>query len=992
MALKDTWKDLEDAVQGIEDSGSDLTVKPINDIAHAVIKNEEDIKDLKKNGGGASITVDDAMSDTSTNPVQNKVAKKYTDKRQYKDAIIIGNATNGATAETCDVLYNDGDNFVDTFNSACEFAAEKGTKTIKLLPGDYLSKDYLPIRDSINLIGDGMPYIYFQKEEQGDDDGGFFLEDAIQIESSNVMVENIKVGKSTGFMSLFNIQGENIKIINIVAEGNIYVDGENIVLTNSKVKSVEIYATANNCIISNNNITDSVEASPENNVIVGNIIASVPQAGGAGADGKSAYEIALDNGFKGTEKEWLASLKGADGETVNTWTGTEPEIYHIGKNIIDLSKIIRNGDGGFNNATGEITDGSEYIYGKYFLKVGEEYTFSKSGETAYLEFYKEDGSFAGGAARIVLAKTDNERQFTANHPYLLIRAFKDASTFKPQLELGDTATEYEPFYASLNENVKIPIIGDGELETESKKLIGAVNENKNRIDRLENIAETDKTLTKEGIAADAKAVGDTFDFTRIAGKNLIDMSKVEQHKLLDKTTLKWTDYPSGGFTLTDYIYLPPGTTVTFMAQRDGDYNVQWFRYVVAYDENNVPLEYAEQTDRYTLPDNAVSIRMAFNMVYSEENGQVMLSIGEYNGTNFPPYEPYNETKISGIKVYAENVIGLETLERDVQKSKYDFRKVDVICDEYSCGKYSEETEKIPYLWHGVGTPVSHVYDLYDALVTDYPDYVTRTQIGTTTATDDTEALPIYCYEFKPTLPIDGGMELCKILYCTGTHGGEVSPIMVGARFFTDLCKNWRTQDLLKTLRFNCHFKVIPLVNPYGFVMNKKHNENGVNLNRNFTNDWKYFENSETGSSGATPASETITQIIEQMVDNEHFTFCLDHHTYANYTSSGKTGYIVGCVKNPVDMSFSDMFGVWANAKAICNNTLITDLTKGYFQMVNRMAEYQGYMYGAFKNGFCIETMTEWGNEDMETLYDSQKFNAETIGAIFHSAFVGYHNY
>lgn len=32
-----------------------------------------------------------------------------------------------------------------------------------------------------------------------------------------------------------------------------------------------------------------------------------------GQDGKSAYEIAIENGFKGTEKEWLASLEGMDG-------------------------------------------------------------------------------------------------------------------------------------------------------------------------------------------------------------------------------------------------------------------------------------------------------------------------------------------------------------------------------------------------------------------------------------------------------------------------------------------------------------------------------------------------------------------------------------------------------------------------------------------------------------------------------------------------------
>ena len=35
---------------------------------------------------------------------------------------------------------------------------------------------------------------------------------------------------------------------------------------------------------------------------------------GTGADGKSAYQVALDNGFEGTEEEWLQSLKGVDGQ------------------------------------------------------------------------------------------------------------------------------------------------------------------------------------------------------------------------------------------------------------------------------------------------------------------------------------------------------------------------------------------------------------------------------------------------------------------------------------------------------------------------------------------------------------------------------------------------------------------------------------------------------------------------------------------------------
>ena len=44
------------------------------------------------------------------------------------------------------------------------------------------------------------------------------------------------------------------------------------------------------------------------------IIEAAKQEVAEGAQGKSAYEVALDNGFVGTEEEWLASLVGPAGE------------------------------------------------------------------------------------------------------------------------------------------------------------------------------------------------------------------------------------------------------------------------------------------------------------------------------------------------------------------------------------------------------------------------------------------------------------------------------------------------------------------------------------------------------------------------------------------------------------------------------------------------------------------------------------------------------
>ena len=63
---------------------------------------------------------------------------------------------------------------------------------------------------------------------------------------------------------------------------------------------------------------------------------------GSGTAGKSAYEIAVDNGFVGTETEWLESLKGVDGTDGTTFI---PSVSATG----DLS--WSNDDGKENPAT-----------------------------------------------------------------------------------------------------------------------------------------------------------------------------------------------------------------------------------------------------------------------------------------------------------------------------------------------------------------------------------------------------------------------------------------------------------------------------------------------------------------------------------------------------------------------------------------------------------------------------------------------------------------
>ena len=64
-----------------------------------------------------------------------------------------------------------------------------------------------------------------------------------------------------------------------------------------------------------------------------------PQPGDTGQDGKSAYEIAVANGYKGTEHEWLQSLVGSRGES--------------GISVVDV-KLNENGDLVITLSNGEV--------------------------------------------------------------------------------------------------------------------------------------------------------------------------------------------------------------------------------------------------------------------------------------------------------------------------------------------------------------------------------------------------------------------------------------------------------------------------------------------------------------------------------------------------------------------------------------------------------------------------------------------------------------
>ena len=123
-----------------------------------------------------------------------------------------------------------------------------------------------------------------------------------------------------------------------------------------------------------------------------------------GSDGKSAYIIAVEHGFTGTENEWLQSLKGADGKD-----GITPDMseYATKADIADLQEQIRQISGisyisVFENGSDVLQKYGDSVYTYYndgyrsLAGFAESYPHFCSAENDYaLYFNQNDFSWAG---------------------------------------------------------------------------------------------------------------------------------------------------------------------------------------------------------------------------------------------------------------------------------------------------------------------------------------------------------------------------------------------------------------------------------------------------------------------------------------------------------------------------------------------------------------------------------------------------------------------
>ena len=174
-----------------------------------------------------------------------------------------------------------------------------------------------------------------------------------------------------------------------------------------------------------------------------------------------------------------------------------------------------------------------------------------------------------------------------------------------------------------------------------------------------------------------------------------------------------------------------------------------------------------------------------------------------------------------------------------------------------------------------------LYAKYDALMAQYPEYITKTDHGV--CSDG--VTHIYQYDFKT-----------PATYHTGSLFSEVKPkaiLMSGIhREYTcayglyyaleEIVSNPELKHFLN----NVHLIVFPCANPYAFNYdNGTHyqNANGIEIHRNFEVGFVNYEaEGDDQYSGPSPLSEIESQIIDKVMKaNKDAAFVMSAHTYNN---------------------------------------------------------------------------------------------------------------
>lgn len=206
---------------------------------------------------------------------------------------------------------------------------------------------------------------------------------------------------------------------------------------------------------------------------------------------------------------------------------------------------------------------------------------------------------------------------------------------------------------------------------------------------------------------------------------------------------------------------------------------------------------------------------------------------------------------------------LPVTEKDSANLYFDGRNLRRNRSAYHPMYYQSNNTVIPY------NQAQVVYNFFDALMAANSNYITKTQIGTSTL-----GLAVYQYKFTPPPKRVGStmtqsqVRPVRIMINAGIHGSEKNGIIAVMCVFENLVNHWREYEMYDDLRMHCEFVVTPMMNIDGTNAITRKNANGVDCNRNFDWNWSIGGSSDPASDnyrGVSAFSEVESRIYRDAV-------------------------------------------------------------------------------------------------------------------------------
>lgn len=243
---------------------------------------------------------------------------------------------------------------------------------------------------------------------------------------------------------------------------------------------------------------------------------------------------------------------------------------------------------------------------------------------------------------------------------------------------------------------------------------------------------------------------------------------------------------------------------------------------------------------------------------------------------------------------------------------------------YNSPAYYSADDKLPVVMN-----FTDLIGLYDTLVAENENYVTKNTLTSGSFTNYEYVFSMGGYNAKRGNRVqDAETNKPIILIMSGVHGHERSSINGLYLFCKALCEN----PSMSALREGYVFKVIPVVCPWGFNHDSRVNENGVNINRNFDADWVLTPDDGMNYSGAEPADQSETKVVQAWMDsNVDALLEIDWHNsaYSNeicyFATCISTGYAINAKKGYFD-GIAHIIEHWIKDRGIVGSNTIYSYT------------------------------------------------------------------